>query len=133
LDISPEKLVRAVISIGRYVRFRASEEWAKSLSITLPVHHHFLFIPRLEKQGVIYARRLIVEIGYHTKDLAQIILNLKDSDDDPNKYNKAVISYLHPANEGEHFLRITVDGVLIPYEDVMAIPINTQGEGEYEP
>ena len=90
----------------------------KSLSITMPVHNHWIFWPRLEKQGVIYAQRLVLEIGYHTKDLVQIILDLKDSDDDPNLYNTAIISYLHSANEGEHVLRITVDGVLIPYEDV---------------
>ena len=101
---------------GQYVRLRAGEEMVKSLSITLPVHNNWMFIPKLEKQGVVYARRLVVEIGYHTKDLAQIILNLKDSNDDPNLYNKAIISYLHSANEGEHVLRITVDGVLIPYE-----------------
>ena len=103
---------------GQYVRLRAGEEMVKSLSITLPVHNHWIFMPRVEKQGVIYARRLIVEIGYHTKDLAKIILDLKDSDDDPNLYNTAIISYLHLANEGEHILRVTVDGVLIPYEDV---------------
>ena len=103
---------------GRYVRLRAGEERTKSLSINLPVHHHWMFIPRLEEQGIIYAQRLVVEIGYHTKDLAQIILDLKDSNDDPNLYNKAVISYLHSANEGEHILRITVDGVHIPYEDM---------------
>lgn len=103
---------------GQYSRLRAGEEQAKSLSINLPVRHRCMFMPRLEKQGVIYVRRLVVEIGYHTKDLAQIILDLKCSDDDPNKYNKAIISYLHSANEGEQVLRITVDGVLIPYEDV---------------
>lgn len=102
---------------GQYVRLRVGEEMFKSLSITLPVHHHWMFMPRLEKQGVVYARRLILEIGYHIKDLAQIILDLKNSDDDPNLYNTAIISYLHSANEGEQVLRVSVDGVHIPYED----------------
>ena len=103
---------------GQYVRLRAGQEIVKSLSITLPVHNHWIFWPLLGERGAIYARRLVVEIGYHTKDLAQIILDLKDSDDDPNLYNTAIISYLHSANEGEHVLRTIVDGVLIPYEDV---------------
>ena len=103
---------------GRYTRLRAGEEKVNSLSINLPVHHHWLFIPRLEKQGVVYARRMVLEIGYHTKDLAEIILDLKNSDDEPNQYNTAIISYLHSANEGEQVLQTIVDGVLIPYEDV---------------
>jgi len=103
---------------GQYVRLRAGEKMVKSLSITLPVHNHWIFWPRAGEQGVMYARRLVLEIGYHTKDLAQIILDLKGSDDDPNLYNTAIISYLHSANEGEHVLRIKVDGVLIPYKDV---------------
>jgi hypothetical protein len=101
---------------GHYVRLRSGEEMVRSLSITLPVHNHWIFWPR-GNQDVIYAQRLVLEIGYHTKDLAQIILDLKDSDDDPNLYNTAIISYLHLANEREHVLRVTVDGVLIPYED----------------
>ncbi len=115
---------------GQYSRLRAGEEQAKSLSINLPVRYRCMFMPRLEKQGVIYARRLVVEIGYHTKDLAQIILDLKGSDDDPNKYNKAIISYLHSANEGEQVLRITVNGVLIPYEDIWAGYPRTKDDAE---
>jgi len=122
--------------IGLYVRLRAGEDMVKSLYITLPVYNHFIFWPRWGEQGVIYARRLVVEIGYHTKDLVQMILDFEESDEDPKKYNKAIIPYISSLNEGEHVLRITVDGVLIPYEDViwlpyedvMAIPINAQAK-----
>jgi hypothetical protein len=34
---------------------------------------------------------------------------------------------------GEQVLQISVDGVLIPYEELIAEPINTKGEGEDEP
>lgn len=129
LDV-PTFVVYYIWPEGQYSRLRAGEERAKSLSINLPVHHHWMFIPRLEKQGVIYARRLVVEIGYHTKDLAQIILDLKGSDDDPNLYNEAEISYLHSANEGEHVLRITVDGVLVTYEEMPVEYTQVKGEGE---
>ncbi len=117
LDV-PSLIIYYIWPEGWYTRLRAGEEQAKSLSINLPVHHHWMFMPRLEKQGVIYAQRLIVEIGYHTKNLAQMILDFQESDEDPNMFEKAGISYLSPLNEGEHVLRITVDGVLIPYEDV---------------
>ena len=58
---------------GRYIRLSAGEERSESLSLKLPVRHRRLFIPILEKPGVITARRLVLEIGYHTKDLAKII------------------------------------------------------------
>jgi hypothetical protein len=131
LDV-PTFVVYYIWPEGQYSRLRAGEERVKSLSINLPVHHHWMFMPRLEKQGVIYARRLVLEIGYHTKDLAQIILDLKGSGDDPNKYNKAIISYLHSANEGEHVLRITVDGLLIPYEDVWTQDAHGKAKAEKE-
>lgn len=103
---------------GRYVRLRAGQEMSESLSLKLPVRHRRLFTHRLERQGITYVRHLVFEIGYHTKDLAQIILELKDSDEDPNLYSEAQISYLHSANEGEYLLRITVDGIYIPYEEM---------------
>jgi hypothetical protein len=121
LDV-PSLVIPYIWPEGQYVRLRAGEDMVKSLSITLPIYNHWIFtpifMPRPGKQSVIYARHLVFEIGYHTKDLAQIILDLNDSDDDPNLYNTAIISYLHSANEGEQILRITLDGVLIPYEDV---------------
>lgn len=117
---------------GWYVRFRPGEERVESLSLTLPIRHSRMFTKYVPlKKGITYARRLVFEIGYHTKDLAQIILDLKGSDDDPNLYSNAEISYLHSANEGEYVLRITVDGVLIPYEEVPAE--YTQAKEEYEP
>jgi hypothetical protein len=121
LDV-PTFVVYYIWPEGQYVRLRAGEEMVKSLSITLPVHNHWIFmppfLPRLAKQDVIYARRLVLEIGYHTKDLAQMILDFQESDEDPNMIEKVGISYLSQLNDGEHVLRITVDGVLIPYVNV---------------
>jgi len=117
---------------GWYTRLRAGKEHAKSLSINLPVHHHWIFMPRREKQGVMDARRLIVEIGYHTKDLAKMILDSKESDEDPNMIERVGIPYLIPLSEGEHFLRITVDGLLIPYEDVWTQDPHGKAKAEKE-
>jgi hypothetical protein len=103
---------------GRYVRLRAGQERSESLSLKLPVRHRRLFTPSPEKQGVTYAPRLVLELGYHTKDLAQIILDSKDSPEDTNVYTEAIIPSLSSLNEGESVLRITVDGVHIPYEEM---------------
>jgi len=101
-----------------YVRLRAGEERVESLSLTLPVRPRCVLFPDLSKGGIKYARRLVVEIGYHTKDLAQIILDLKGSNADPNQYDEVVMSLMSSVRKGEHVLRIKVDGVLIPYEDI---------------
>jgi len=51
----------------------------------------------------------------------------KDSGD------QVLIPYTYQALKGEQVLRITVDGVLIPYEEVMAESINAQGKEDYKP
>ena len=51
---------------------------------------------------------------------------------DPNMAEEVVMNYEDPAKQGEHVLQITIDGVLIPYEEVMAEPINAQGKEEYK-
>ncbi len=117
LDV-PTMILYYIDPTGQYSRLRAGEERVKSLSINMPVHHHWIFIPRLEKQGVMYARRLVVEIGYHTKDLPRMVELSEQRYPDPNTVEKVIMSWLDSANEGEHALQITVDGVLIPYEDV---------------
>ncbi len=88
------------------------------MSLKLPVRHRRLFTPSLEKQGVTYARRLVIELGYHTKDLAQIILDYKNSPEDPNVYNEAIITPLGSLYKGESVLQIRIDGAYIPYEEM---------------
>jgi hypothetical protein len=112
----PSLLIHYIRPEGWYTHLRAGKEHDKSFSINLPVHNNWIFEPRLEKQGIMDARRLIVEIGYHTKNLAKMILDSQESDEDPNMIEKIGIPYLIPLGEGEHVLRITVNGVLIPYE-----------------
>jgi hypothetical protein len=116
LDV-PTFVVYYIWPEGRYVRLRAGKERAESLSLKLPVRHRRLFTAALEKPGVIHCRRLVIEIGYYTKDLAQIILDSKNSPEDPNLYSEAIITPLGSLYQGESALRITVDGVYIPYEE----------------
>jgi hypothetical protein len=117
LDV-PTFVVYYIWPEGRYVRLRAGQERAESLSLKLPVRHSRLFTAALEKPGVIHCRRLVIEIGCHTKDLAQIILDFKNSLEDPNVYTKAIITPPGSLCKGESVLRITVDAVHIPYEEM---------------
>lgn len=119
LDV-PTFVVYYIWPEGRYVRLRAGQERSESLSLKLPVRHNRLFTAALEKPGVIHCRRLVIEIGYHTKDLAQIILDSKNYTEYPNVYSEAIINPLGSLYKGESVLRITVDGVHIPYEEVWA-------------
>ncbi len=98
---------------GRYVRLRAGEERSESLSLKIPVRHNWLFKPILEKPGIIFARRLVIEIGYLTKDLLSIKdVYVKGPDE-------VIISALDAGIFiGEHILMATVDGVHIPYEEL---------------
>ncbi len=52
---------------------------------------------------------------------------------DPNMAEEVVMNFEDQAKQGEHVLQITIDGVIIPYEEVMAEPINAQGKEEYKP
>ena len=100
---------------GRYIRLRPGQERSESLSLTLPVRQTRMFTPHFDKTGVIYARRLVIEIGYHTKNLPGI------EDVYVMGPNEVIISALDlDIFRGEHVLQITVDGVLIPYEEVWA-------------
>jgi hypothetical protein len=106
--------------VGRYVRLRAGEDLYQTLSLTLPVRHNWVFVPRPEKPGIVYARCLVLDIGYHAKDLPRMVMLSEQRYPDPNMVEEVVMNYEDPAREGEHVLQITVDGVFIPYEDVWA-------------
>ena len=112
LDV-PTYIIYYIWPQGRYVRLRAGEERSESLSLRLPVRHNRLFIPALEKPGIIYSRHLVIEIGYLTKNLLAIEgVCMKWP-------NEIIISALDAdIYRGEHVLKITVDGVLIPYEEM---------------
>lgn len=59
--------------IGRYVRLRPGEERSESLSITLPVIYETVFASTEEIQGTVYAKRLVLEIGFYNEDLPGLI------------------------------------------------------------
>jgi len=133
--------------VGMYVRLRASEERAESFSLTVPVHPRNVYEAGRPAKGPEYATRLAIETGYYSGDLPGKIRGIlekteKTSDTSPDKnlamikrylgdiqyfFNelnndlnlaeKILIPYNWQALKGEHILRITVDGLLIPYEE----------------
>lgn len=132
---------------GMYVRLRAGEDRSGSLSLTVPVHPRNVYEAGRRAKGLEYATRLAIEIGYYTGDLPEMIRGIlekteKTSDTsldknlvwikrwlgdiqyffneinkDLNLTEKILIPYNWQALKGEHILRITVDGLLIPYEE----------------
>ena len=133
--------------VGMYVRLRAGEVRAGSLSLTVPVHPRNVYEAGRPAKGLEYATRLAIEIGYYTGDLPGMIRgiiekaeNTSDTSLDKNmvmikrclgdiqyffnEINKdlnltenILIPYNWQSLKGEHILRITVDGMLIPYEE----------------
>lgn len=135
LDV-PTLVVYYIWPEGLYVRLRTGEELTESLLLTLPVRPCRMFItpPDPTKLGSLYvARRLVLEVGYHTKDLAQMIFDFEGSTEDPNGYEEAIVPYLSSLNEGENVLRITVDGVHIPYEELWAGYTRAKGKADKQP
>jgi len=159
LDVLPEYDYR-IEPHGRYVRLRADEERAESLSFTVPVYAELVYADRRRLQSNEPARRLAIEIGYYDGDLPGLVYGilteaerLTDSKLDYkqelelinrcyfggliireffgglmgfNEVNEdlmrsrdeeVLIPYSNQALKFEQVLRITVDGVHIPYEE----------------
>lgn len=117
--------------VSTYLRLSVGEDWAEALSLNLPVHSVRLFKPKWPERGIKYARRLVVEIGYYTKDLPPEVSRWEPYPD-PNAVEEVIMDYYDSAKEGEHVLRITVDGVLIPYEEVWTQDPHGKAKAEKE-
>ena len=58
---------------GRYIRLPAGQEHIESISLTLPIQPVATFSELPKMQEVVYARRLVLEIGYYLEDLPEMI------------------------------------------------------------
>jgi len=58
---------------GRYVRLRPGESCSELLSHELPFYPHIVYYARGNEQGIEYARRLAIEIGFYDEDLPALI------------------------------------------------------------
>ena len=62
--------------IGRYLRLRSGESRTESLSLSLPVSRSSQFASLQILPDIVYATRLIIEIGYYAEDLPEMIFNI---------------------------------------------------------
>jgi hypothetical protein len=134
---------------GRYVCLGAGDSRTESLFLSVPVYLRGVFSSGALPQGTVYARRLVLEIGFYAEDLPRMVRGIlekaeKVSDENTDKnlalvneniggllyFNESneglrhrdeqvLIPYTHQGLRGEQVLRVTVDGLLIPY---MGIP-----------
>ncbi len=128
----PTYVVWAFQPVSTYLRLRVGQDWTGTLSLTLPVHSVRLFKPKWPESGIKYAGRLVVEIGCYTKDLPREVHRWEPYPD-PNTVEEVIMDYVDSAKDGERVLQITVDGVLIPYEELMAEPIKARPKEEHAP
>jgi len=133
--------------VGMYVRLHAGEEKSETLTLNIPIHPQNVYKAGRTTEDHEYTTRLAIEIGYYSgdlpghirstlekaektsdmssdKNLAKIKRNLGDIqyffnelNKDLNLTEKILIPYNWQALKGEHLLRITVDGLLIPYKE----------------
>ena len=132
----------------RYVLLRVGKTLTESVKCSLPFHTQYGFGDgfRREAQGLEYATRMAIEIGYYTDDLPERIRSVLEkadkidtakSDDDVKikyyfrnslYYNKIseilrqrdeelLIPYTYQWFKGEQFVRKVAEDVRIPYEE----------------
>ena len=134
---------------GRYVVLRSGKTLTESVTLAIPVYPEYGFAmgQQRQAQGLEYAKRLAIEIGYYASDLPRIIrrtneevdrigFKVKSEDDRIRRfYFRGVVSYnalseiLRQRDEevllpytyqwfkGEQILRTVVEDVNIPYEE----------------
>jgi len=149
LDLRAERLPGAQPS-GRYARLRRGETRTELVSFSLPIQPKYVVSEWRQERALEYARRVVLEIGYHVGDLPGIILDLlHEAEMYPKTYpphlplekydpsyllGKTTQGFLALNNEGrgsktewvsvpytwqtfkgEQVLRLTADGVRVPY------------------
>ncbi len=128
LDV-PARPERASFPVcnGRYVRLRAGQTQAESISLAIPVYPEYgIGVGGRKAQGLEYATRLTIEIGYYTGDLPGMIRHIIEEDEKNPRIIRAVDGYytntvsgwfggLLGFNELNELLRWRDDEVLVPY------------------
>ncbi len=128
LDV-PARPERASFPVcnGRYVRLPARQTQAESVSLAIPVYPEYgIGVGGRKAQGLEYATRLTIEIGYYTGDLPGMIRRLIEKDEKNPRIIRAVDgSYsnsisgwfggLLGSNRLNECVRCRDDEILIPY------------------
>lgn len=132
---------------GRYVLLHAGQTQTESVALTIPVYSEHGFAGKRNAEGLEYATRLSIEIGYYTEDLPGMIRGiLEKADKIGNKintrdeevirfyfkgslyYNKIseilkqrdeeiLVPYTYQWFKGEKVLHAIVENLRIPYEE----------------
>jgi len=117
---------------GRYVRMRPGQIQTESISLPIPIHFFPGYVGERGIQGVEYATRLTIEIGYYSGDLPEFVGGiLKEAEKIPR--TKPIVYPIFPTTLIEFFgdlglltfnqfnenLRSRDDEVLIPYTNQM--------------
>ncbi len=135
------------IFYGRYILLHAGQTRTESVTLTIPVYSEHGFAGRRNAEGLEYATRLSIEIGYYTEDLPGMIRGiLEKADKIGNKINtrdeevikyyfkgslyfnkiseilrqrdeEVLLPYTYQWFKGEKVLRTIVENVRIPYEE----------------
>jgi hypothetical protein len=132
LDVPPNPRLEFSAYYGRYVRMRPGQIQMESISLPIPVRFFPEYVGERGIQGVEYAKRLIIEIGYYSGDLPEFVRGiLKEEEKTPRR--KPIVYPIFPTtlieffgdfglltfNEFNEFLRSRDDEVLIPYTNQM--------------
>jgi hypothetical protein len=112
---------------GRYVRVRAGQTLSESVSLEIPVYREYglEIVPR-KAQGLEYAKRLTIEIGYYNGDLADMIHRILEKDEKNPRIIPAADPYYTNSISGwfkgfigfnnlNELVRSRDDEILIPY------------------
>ena len=127
LDVPLEGISRNQ-PIGRYIRLEAGQNRSESLLLTMPVHVRPVFTSGAPTQGIEYATRLTIEIGFYAKDLRGMVRSiLEEAEKSPSTtpivypvYGTTIkdwlggLFYFNEINEG---LRAKDEQIVIPWTD----------------
>jgi len=150
LDISPRTGITA--PSGRYMRLKTGQTRTESLLLPLPIQLRYLFESGAITQGIVYPKRLSIEIGYYVGDFPDIICEILEKADEMglsnahlylinrwfggfwgfiasnsqvrDKNEEVVIPHTDRAFMREEVSRVTIEGLQIPY----GRKLSTRGE-----
>jgi len=111
------------IAYGRYVLLRAGQTQSESVALNIPVYPEHGFASGRKAQGLEYATRLVIEIGYYADDLPGMIRGILEKADKIGNKTKSrddeIIRYYFKGslyfNKVSEILRQRDEEILLPY------------------
>jgi hypothetical protein len=108
---------------GRYVRLHPRQSRTESVLLPIPVHCHTLFADTAPTAGVVFATKIMLEIGYYAGDLPRMIRETLEGAEktatkgtpksaDVRSYLGSVSAFFNLRNRG---LRARDEVIVVPY------------------